>query len=100
MNRFTTIRRCGISTTSLSASPSEPVSELSDARYVGTALTLQTSLGFLLTLVTIRMIPPLVDRFGWGVAFAVLALGPAFGIWSMWRLRLSPEAVKMASGHR
>ncbi len=83
-----------------SAQFSAAVSELSDARYVGTALTLQTSLGFLLTLVTIRMIPPLVDRFGWGVAFAVLALGPAFGIWSMWRLRLSPEAVKMASGHR
>jgi MFS family permease len=79
---------------------SAAVSELSDPRYVGTALTMQTCLGFLLTLFTIRMIPPLVESIGWEWAFAVLALGPAFGIWSMWRLRQLPEANKMASGRR
>jgi MFS family permease len=83
-----------------SAQFSAAVSELADPRYVGTALTLQTSLGFLLTLFTIRMIPPLVDRFGWANAFAVLAVGPAFGIWSMVRLRALPEAARMASGNR
>ena len=83
-----------------SAQFSAAVSELSDSRYVGTALTMQTSLGFLLTLFTIRMVPPLVDRVGWGPAFAVLALGPVFGIISMLRLRRLPEAERMASGNR
>jgi dipeptide/tripeptide permease len=79
-----------------SAQFSAAVSELTDPRYVGTALTIQTSLGFLLTLFTIRMIPPLRDLVGWHWAFAVLALGPVFGIWSMLRLRRLPEAEKMA----
>ncbi|HEX7180942.1 MAG TPA: MFS transporter [Thermoanaerobaculia bacterium] len=81
-----------------SAQFSAAVSELADPRYVGTALTLQTSLGFLLTLFTIRLIPPLRDVLGWRWAFAVLALGPAFGIWSMLRLRRLPEAERMAGG--
>jgi MFS family permease len=83
-----------------SAQFSAAVTELADPRYVGTALTLQTSLGFLLTLFTIRMVPPLRDRLGWEWAFEVLALGPAFGIWSMLRLRRLPEAAKMAGGNR
>jgi MFS family permease len=83
-----------------SAQFSAAVSELTDPRYVGTALTLQTSLGFLLTLFTIRIIPPLADRFGWERAFLVLAIGPAFGAWSMSKLRRLPEAARMASGNR
>ena len=79
---------------------SAAVSELTDSRYVGTALTLQTSLGFLLTLVSIRLILPLVERFGWERGFIVLAIGPVFGIWSMIRLRKLPEATRMASGNR
>jgi MFS family permease len=81
-----------------SAQFSAAVSELADPRYVGTALTVQTSLGFLLTAVTIRIIPPLRDLLGWERAFALLALGPAFGIWSMLRLRKLPEAERMAGG--
>ena len=83
-----------------SAQFSAAVSELTDPRYVGTALTIQTSLGFLLTLFTIRLVPPLVDAVGWTGAFAGLALGPLFGIWSMQRLRHLPEARQMASGNR
>jgi MFS family permease len=83
-----------------SAQFSAAVSELADPRYAGTALTIQTSLGFLLTLFTIRIIPPLADRFGWENAFLVLAIGPAFGAWSMLRLRRLPEAGRMASGNR
>jgi len=83
-----------------SAQFSAAVSELTDARYVGTALTLQTSLGFLLTLFTIRMVPPLVDAIGWERAFVFLAVGPVIGAVSMWRLRGVPEAVRMASGKR
>lgn len=83
-----------------SAQFSAAVSELSDQAYVGTALTMQTSLGFLLTLFTIRMIPPLVERIGWEWAFVPLAIGPLLGIWSMMRLRRLPDAAKMASGQR
>jgi MFS family permease len=83
-----------------SAQFSAAVSELADPRYVGTALTIQTSLGLLLTLFTIRMIPPLAERFGWERAFLILALGPAFGAWSMLKLRRLPEAAQMASGNR
>jgi MFS family permease len=83
-----------------SAQFSAALSELSDPRYVGTALTLQTSLGFLLTLLTIRIVPLAVDVLGWRWSFAILALGPAFGIRSMLRLRRLPEAARMAGGRR
>jgi MFS family permease len=53
---------------------------------VGTALTVQTSLGFLLTTVSIQAVPPVVARVGWAWAFPMLALGPMFGIWSIRRL--------------
>ena len=70
------------------------------SEHIGTALTVQTSLGFLLTMVSIWMIPPLLERTGWEWAFATLAIGPLFGIISMVRLRTLPEAVRMASGNR
>ncbi len=69
-----------------SAQFSAMVTELSPAHAVGTALTLQTSLGFLLTMVTIQMIPALVELAGWRLAFPVLALGPAAGIAAIRRL--------------
>jgi MFS family permease len=83
-----------------SAQFSTAVSELTDSRYVGTSLTIQTSVGFLLTLLTIRIVPPFLRLFGWDFVFPVLALGPVFGILSMYRLRRLPEAIHMASGHR
>jgi len=83
-----------------SAQFSAAVSELCQKEYTGTALTLQTSLGFLLTLVTIRLVPTLEGYFGWTWAFAFLALGPVVGIWAMYALRRSPEAVKLAGGNR
>jgi MFS family permease len=83
-----------------SAQFSACVSELCDSQYTGTALTLQTSLGFLLTLITIRLIPPLESWLGWGWAFAFLALGPAIGVWAMLALRRSPASVRLAGGNR
>jgi MFS family permease len=53
---------------------------------VGTALTLQTSIGFLLTAITIQLVPPTAGALGWRWAFPMLALGPALGIWSIRRL--------------
>jgi MFS family permease len=83
-----------------SAQFSAAVSELSDPTHVGTALTVQTCLGFLLTLLTIRIVPYLVERVGWEWSFVALALGPAVGIAGMLRLRALPEAKRMASGNR
>ena len=83
-----------------SAQFSAAVSELTDPRYVGTALTVQTALGFLLTMPAIWLVPQVVERFGWEWVFVVLAAGPVFGIWAMLRLRAHPEAGKMASGNR
>lgn len=63
---------------------------------VGTALTLQTSLGFLLTAFAIQLVPPLVEAMGWPWAFPVLALGPIAGIASirrLWALRAQPAPV-------
>jgi MFS family permease len=56
------------------------------AHAVGTALTLQTSLGFLLTAITIQLVPLLAGAVGWRWAFPALAVGPALGIWSIRRL--------------
>ncbi|MCB1007825.1 MAG: MFS transporter [Acidobacteria bacterium] len=83
-----------------SAQFSAAVSELGDPRYVGTALTMQTCLGFLLTLATLRLVPALVELWGWRWVFVVLAPGPIAGILAMARLRALPEAAKMASGNR
>ncbi|MFL5579418.1 MAG: MFS transporter [Gemmatimonadaceae bacterium] len=62
------------------------VTESVPAHAVGTALTLQTSLGFLLTTASIQLVPVLVARAGWAWAFPVLAVGPALGIRSIGRL--------------
>jgi MFS family permease len=63
-----------------SAQFSAVITEVAPSHAVGTALTLQTSLGFLLTIVTIQGVPLLREVAGWPVAFGVLALGPAAGI--------------------
>lgn len=70
-----------------SAQFSASVAERSAPGLVGTMLTVQTSLGFTLTLVTIHLMPLLVGAMGWGGAFAVLAIGPALGCLAMLRLR-------------
>ncbi|HXI04040.1 MAG TPA: MFS transporter [Candidatus Saccharimonadales bacterium] len=83
-----------------SAQFSAATSELSDPRYVGTALTTQMAMGFLLTMVTILAVPRLLDVLGWRWVFLALVPGPAFGILNMLRLRSLPEAVRLASGNR
>ncbi|HEX7705264.1 MAG TPA: MFS transporter [Thermoanaerobaculia bacterium] len=76
-----------------SAQFSACVSELADQRYIGTALTLQTCIGFLITTISIGMMPPLVERFGWEWAFVFLAPGPLLGIVAMMRMRRMSVAV-------
>lgn len=69
-----------------SAQFSTLVTEVAPSHAVGTALTLQTSMGFLLTMVTIQLVPVLNERLGWAWTFPILALGPACGILAIRRL--------------
>ena len=70
-----------------SAQFSAMVTEVVPQHAVGTALTLQTSLGFLLTMLTLQLVPAIAEASEWRWAFALLALGPAAGIWSIRRLQ-------------
>ncbi|MDP0928546.1 MFS transporter [Paracoccus onubensis] len=89
----------GISIIGDSAQYSAAVTELSDPRFVGTALTIQVSVGFALTVFTIWMMPHVAAFLGgWQWAFVVLLPGPLVGIWAMLRLRRLPEAARLAGG--
>jgi MFS family permease len=69
-----------------SAQFSTLVTESVPPHAVGTALTVQTSLGFLLTMLPMQIVPAIAARIGWRWAFVVLALGPAAGIAAIKRL--------------
>ncbi len=90
----------GASVVADSAQFSACVTELGDPQYIGTALTIQTSLGFLLTTISIELIPRFENLVSWRYAFTILAIGPLFGVISMLRLRSLPEAEKIALGQR
>ena len=79
-----------------SAQFSAMVTESAPPHAVGTALTLQTSMGFLLTMLTIQMIPPIVEAAGWPWAFPILALGPAAGIAAIRGLRTRALASRVS----
>jgi len=90
----------GASVVADSAQFSTCVTELGDARYIGTALTLQTCIGFLLTVISIKIISVVVSMIGWRYAFMLLAPGPILGTLAMLRLRKLPEAIQIAQGKR
>jgi len=71
----------GISVVADSAQFSSSVIELSEQSYIGTMLTMQTSIGFMITLATTHLIPYL-------------------GVLAMARLRVHPDSVKLANGNR
>jgi MFS family permease len=84
-----------------SAQFSTIVTELSDPMYVGTALTLQLGIGFMLTVVTIWLLPLAADSLNsWQWVFLILIPGPLIGTCAMLFLRRMPEAVKIANGNR
>jgi MFS family permease len=90
----------GITVIADSAQFSTAVTELSQPAYVGTALTIQTCVGFALTVASIWMIPVVVSWVGWRWAFAALAMGPFLGVVAMGRLRDLPDSLKLAAGRR
>jgi MFS family permease len=69
-----------------SAQFSALVSDHAPRDHVGTALTLQTCVGFLLTMVTIEMLPRVADYFSWRFASLLLVPGPLLGAIAMYRL--------------
>jgi MFS family permease len=69
-----------------SAQFSTLVTESVPTHAVGTALTVQTSLGFLLTMLPMQVVPLIAQRAGWRWGFVVLALGPVAGITAIRRL--------------
>ena len=72
-----------------SAQFSALVTEVAPPHAVGTALALQTSIGFLLTIASIQLVPAIAGEAGWRWAFPVLAVGPALGIAAIARLRVN-----------
>jgi MFS family permease len=66
-----------------SAQFSALVTEHSRREHVGTALTIQTCLGFLLTMASIRLTPELAALVGWKWTFLFLIPGPLAGIWAL-----------------
>jgi MFS family permease len=75
-----------------SAQFSALVSEHAPANHVGTALTLQTSLGFLLTMVTIDGLPRVASAVGWQYAAVLLVPGPVLGAVAMRQLERSERS--------
>ena len=81
-----------------SAQFSAMVTETAQDEVRGTALTLQTASGFLLTLVTIRVVPAIAEAAGWQWVFPILALGPVAGVAAMVALARSPLSAQLAGG--
>lgn len=90
----------GLTVVADSAQFSAAVAELSDPDLVGSMLTVQTCLGFLLTSITIQLMPLMVDWLTWRYAFVFLAIGPFLGVLSMWRLRDQPDSIRLANGNK
>jgi MFS family permease len=90
----------GFSVIADSAQFSASVAELAEPSSVGTLLTAQTCAGFLLTLVSIHLVPDVVTHFGWRGGLGLLAFGPALGCVAMWRLRRRPDSLRLAGGKR
>jgi MFS family permease len=91
----------GIAVIGDSAQFSAMVTELSDQRFVGTALSVQLGLGFALTVAAIWLMPRMADFLGsWRWAFLMLVPGPLIGASAMLWLRRSPASARLANGMR
>ncbi|WP_366923064.1 MFS transporter [Metallumcola ferriviriculae] len=77
----------GMTVVADSAQFSAAVTDFSNADYVGTALTFQMSIGFLITVFSINLVPVIQAQIGWEWVFAILSIGPILGIISMSHLK-------------
>lgn len=71
------------------------ITELTDLNYVGTALTIQTSIGYGITLISIQLLPNFVNLVSWVFGFTLLSVGPLIGIISLIMLRNDPNSNKL-----
>ncbi len=91
----------GLTIVSDSAQFSAAVSELADQTYVGSTLAFQMSVGFTISVVSVWLVPQIVELTGsWRWSFLILVPGPVFGAISMLRLKTLPEAESLAGGKR
>ncbi|MGI9350706.1 MAG: MFS transporter [Rhizobiaceae bacterium] len=64
------------------------VADGSPPELAGSLMTFQTAIGFALTIFTVQITPFAVELTNWPTVMVIMALGPAFGIWFMWKLRM------------
>ncbi|MFJ7952816.1 MFS transporter [Lysinibacillus sp. NPDC096418] len=81
----------GISVIADSAQFSAMVTDYAKPEYVGTALTFQMAVGFLITVISIYLIPVVENIIGWKWVFSILAIGPIIGILGMVLLIRTPK---------
>lgn len=79
----------GLSVIPDSAQFSVLVADHAQGDQAGSLMTFQTALGFALTIITVQLAPVVAGVVGWPVMMGLLALGPLFGVYSMWGLRRS-----------
>jgi MFS family permease len=77
----------GVAVVADSAQLSALVAQYSPRDHVGTALTIQTCAGFLLTMVSIRLLPVAAQAIGWQWVFLCLVPGPWLGARALRGLR-------------
>lgn len=80
---FVLIIAWGIMVIPDSAQFSAMVADHAPPEWTGSLLTLQTALGFLLTVVTVEFAPTIANNYGWPTLLAALAIGPALGTWAL-----------------
>ncbi|MEH6456194.1 MAG: hypothetical protein V7749_07720 [Cocleimonas sp.] len=73
----------GLSIIPDSAQFSALIADYSPRELSGSIMTLQTALGFALTIMTIQLTPIIANIWGWPTVFVILALGPLLGILAM-----------------
>lgn len=83
----------GLSVIPDSAQFSALVADLSPPEITGSLMSLQTALGFALTIMTVQVTPIIAERFGWPLLFCILALGPIAGVMSMSKLTRKNQAM-------
>ncbi|MCH8905778.1 MAG: MFS transporter [Candidatus Heimdallarchaeota archaeon] len=76
------------------------ITEVSDQSLVGSALTIQTAMGFALTIISIQLIFELQQVLSWRYVFMILSIGPMLGIISMIKLRKEPDANLICHGKK
>ncbi len=66
-----------------SAQFSALIADFASAEHAGSLMTLQTAIGFALTIVTVQLTPWIAGLWGWPTVFVILALGPLAGVFAM-----------------